>query len=137
MGLYLAIFDDGEELDGVEVGAYSDFSTLRNVVVANLENGVAGSRFPTLVLHSDCDGQWTPTEAAKLEKELEIINARFQELSPIALDASWKQQTAQTFALQMSNLRDCFFDVDGEPLLERLINLAKLSQAKDLPILFQ
>jgi hypothetical protein len=138
MGLYLAIFDDGDELDGVEVGSYSDFDTFREAIVANLENGVAaGSRFPTLILHADCDGQWTPTEAAELERELEIIRVRFQELPPIALDVGWKEQVAKTFALQIDNLHDCFFDVDGEPLLERLINLARLSQAKDLPILFQ
>jgi hypothetical protein len=138
MGLYLAIFDDGDELDGVEVGSYSDFDTFREAVVGNLENGVAaGSRFPTLILHADSDGLWTPAEAAKLEKELEIIRVRFQELPPIALDAGWKEQVAKTFSLQINNLHDCFFDVDGEPLLERLVNLAKLSQARDLPILFQ
>jgi hypothetical protein len=138
MGLYLAIFDDGDELDGVEVGAYSDFDTFREAVVDKLENGVAaGSRFPTLILHADCDGQWTPTEAGKLERELAIIRVRFQELPPIALDAGWKKQVAKTFSLQIDNLHDCFFDVDGEPLLERLIDLARLSQAKDLPILFQ
>jgi len=105
--------------------------------VANLEDGVAGSRFPTLILHADSDGQWTPDEAAKLEKELEIIRVRFQELPPIALDAGWKEQVAKTFSLQIISLHDCFFDIDGEPLLERLINLTKLSQARDLPILFQ
>lgn len=137
MGLYLAVFDDGHELDGVEVGAYSDFGTFRDAVVSNLEDGVAGSRFPTLILHSDCEGQWTPTEAAELEKELEIVSVRFQKLPPISLDAEWKEQVAATFALKLHNLSDCFFDVDGEPLLERLINLAKLGQARNLPILFQ
>jgi hypothetical protein len=137
MGLYLAVFHDAEELDGVEVGAYSDFSAFRNAVVKNLEHGVAGSRLPTLVLHSDCDGQWTPSEAAALQKELEIISTRFRELPSIPLDAGWQRQVAKTFAIQIKSLYDCFFDVDGEPLLERLIGLAKLSQARNLPILFQ
>ena len=70
MGLYLTIFAGDEELDGVEVGAYADFSAFRDAVVSNLEAGNAGDRFPTLILHSDCDGEWSPDEAAKLEIEL-------------------------------------------------------------------
>jgi hypothetical protein len=131
------VFDDEDELDGVEVGAYSDFSVFRNAVVAKLEGGVAGSRFPTLILHADCDGRWTPSEAVTLEKELETISVRFQELPPIPLNAEWQKQVVKTFGVQIQTLYDCFFDVDGEPLLERLINLAELSQAKNLPILFQ
>ena len=136
MGLYLVVFDDEIELDGVEVGTYSDFGAFRHAV-ANLEDGVPGSLFPTLLLHEDCDGQWTPHEAARLEGELQTISARFRELPPIPLDGTWKQEVAKTDGLQIESLYDCFFDVDGEPLLERLINLTKLSQARSLPILFQ
>ncbi|HVP52923.1 MAG TPA: Imm70 family immunity protein [Terriglobales bacterium] len=137
MGLYLAVFDDGDELDGVEIVGYSDFSAFRNAVVNNLEGSVAGSRFPTLILHSDCDGQWTPNEAAVLEHELEIISSRFRKLPPTPLNSDWQKQVAKTLGLQLNSLYDCFFDVDGEPLLDRLIKLAKLSQARSLPILFQ
>jgi len=137
MGLYLAVFDDGDELDGVEIGAYSDFGAFRNAVVNDLEGGLAGSRYPTLTLHSDCDGQWTPNEAAVLERELEIISSRFGELPPIPLSSDWQKQVAKTFGIRLKSLYDCFFDVDGEPLLDRLINLTKLSQNRNLPILFQ
>jgi len=137
MGLYLAIFDGEDELDGVEVGMYGDFGVFRDAVVNHLENGVAGSRFPVLILHSDCDGQWSSREAAALEKELEEIGARFRELPPIPFNAEWQQQIAETVGIRPRNLYDCFFDVDGEPLLERLIGLVQLSQARNLPILFQ
>ena len=138
MGLYLAIFDyDENELDGVEVGLYADFKTFREAVAGSLENGVYGSRFPTLMLHTDCDGQWSPREAAALEKELKEIGARFRELPPIPLSSDWKNQVAETFSIQIQSLYDCFFDVDGEPLIDRLIGLSQLSQAKSLPILFQ
>ncbi len=70
MGLYLAVFDDDEELEGVEVGSYDDFSWFRNTIVDRLEEGVAGSRFPTLIKHSHCDGQWSPSEAVALKVEL-------------------------------------------------------------------
>jgi hypothetical protein len=137
MGLYLTIFDEDDELDGVEIGAYADFGTFRDSVVANVENGIAGSRCPTLVLHSDCDGQWTPGEAARLEEELEVVAKRFKQLPPVPLDSDWKKHVAKVFGIAPQTLYECFFDVDGEPLLERLIGLARLSQERNLPILFQ
>jgi len=92
MGLYLTIFDDGQEVDGVEVGSYSDFGAFRDAVIKHLENGHAGSQFPTLILHSDCDGCWTPSEAVWLQHELMIISARFRELPPIPLNAFTTKQ---------------------------------------------
>ena len=136
MGLYLAIFDEDDELDGVEVGAYADFSTFRDAVVVNLEGGLRGSRFPILGLHSDCDGDWSPNEAAALEAELQTIAQEFAEFPPIPL-GGWKAYVAKRLGLNPTNLCDCFFDVDGEPLLERLIGLARLAQNRKLPILFQ
>jgi len=46
MGLYLCVFDGDNELDGVEVGAYTDFHTFRSAVAAHVEAGVEGSRCP-------------------------------------------------------------------------------------------
>jgi hypothetical protein len=137
MGLYLAIFGDGNELDGVEVGTYSDFSAFRNAVVNNLESGLAGSRYPTLVLHEDCDGEWTPGEAAKLEKELESIYESFRQLPPVPLSSDWKRELVKSLGIEIKSLSDCFFDVDGESLIEGLWRLSKLSQDINQPILFQ
>lgn len=137
MGLYLCIFDGDEEVDGVEVGPYADFGKFRDFVVRELEGGSAGSKFPTLILHPDCDGEWSPSEAGKLEKELVEIGDEFHRRPSIAISADWQKQVVKSFGLQIKNLYDCFFDVDGEPLLERLIGLARLSQQRNLPILFQ
>jgi len=137
MGLYLCIFEGDEEIDGVEVGPYVDFDKLRDCVVRELEGGSAGSKFPTLILHSDCDGKWSPAEAGKLEEELIEIGDKFRRRPPIPINSDWQKQVIKSFGLQINNLYDCFFDVDGESLLERLINLAKLSERRDLPILFQ
>lgn len=137
MGLYLAVFDGEGEVDGVEVGSYDDFGVFRDAVVVKLEDGQAGSKFPTLVLHSDCDGQWSPREAAALERELVEIDFRFRRLPPTPLNSDWKREAAKMFNIEPKCLSDCFFDVDGEPLLERLVGLTTLSQAKNLPILFQ
>jgi len=136
MGLYLTIFEDSVELDGVEVGAYADFSSFRDAIVSNLEACVPGSRFPTLILHSDCDGEWTPGQAAALEAELEVITKEFANLPPVPLDG-WKAEVAKIVGIRPISLAECFFDVDGESLLERLLGLARLSQDRKLPILFQ
>ena len=137
MGLYLAVFADDDEVDGVEVGSYDDFSHFRNAVVEHLEQGVAGSRFPTLILHSDCDGEWTAEESATLESELLKISNAFRSLPPAAFNSAWKAEVAKSFALSIKTFYDCLFDVDGEPLLERLVELTRLSQDRGAPILFQ
>ncbi|WP_434712890.1 immunity 70 family protein [Rhizobium sp. YTUHZ045] len=137
MGLYLCIFDGEDEVDGVEVGSYADFGTFRTAVATHVEGGVEGSRCPILMLHSDCDGQWSPEEAVALRAELAEIIRKFAELPPEPLGSDWKFKVAKMFGLRPANLDDCFFDVDGEPLLDRLIGLARLSVERNLPILFQ
>jgi len=137
MGLYLSLFDEDEEIDGVEVGPYSDFNAFRDCVTRELEDGHAGSKFPTLILHSDNEGEWSPGEAAELEKELGSISEEFRRRQPIPLSSEWQKQAVKRRGLRINSLYDRFFDVDGNPLLERLISLARLSQQRNQPILFQ
>lgn len=137
MGLYLAVFDNDEEVAGVEVGSYADFNYFRDLVVNKLENGHAGSRFPTLILHSDCDGEWTAQQAAKIETELETIGASFRELPPVPLGEHWQQEVAKSLGIAPGNLYECCFDIDGEPLIERLLELVLVSQKRGCRILFQ
>jgi len=137
MGLYLCIFDGDEEVEGVEVGPYSDFNAFRDCIVREIENGNAGSKFPLIVLHSDSDGQWSPVEARQLEIELSSIREKFRRRPPIKILSEWQKQIVKDHALQLECLYDCFIDVDGEPLLDRLIDLARLSYHSNLPIIFQ
>ena len=137
MGLYLAIFEDGDELDGVEVGSYADFAKFRIAVSTNVEDGIDGSRCPILMLHSDCDGEWSFQDSVKLKEELSVISETFMKLPPEAFDVSWKREVSKTFGLLPKNLYECFFDVDGEPLLERLLGPVQISIERELPIVFQ
>lgn len=89
------------------------------------------------MLHSDCDGQWSPEEAALLQTELAIITESFMQLPVEPLGGDWKPVIARSVGLRPANLYECFFDVDGEPLLDRLMGLAQLSVERHLPILFQ
>lgn len=137
MGLYLCVFDGDEEVEGVEVGSYADFGLLRDTIHERLEGGVCGARFPTLMNHSDCDGTWSPGEAELLQAELATIAVELAALAPIPLDVEWKKSVARTVGLKPANLLECFFDVDGEPLLDRLRALCACSIRRELPILFQ
>jgi hypothetical protein len=139
MGLYLCVFAAGgldEELDGVEVGSYDDFDRFRRAV-HELEPGDWGGRFPVLMLHEDSDGAWSPDEAIGLELELLTIAAEFEKLPPQPFPAGWQADVARRFGVSARSLRDCFIDVDAEPLLDRLAGLAGLAGREKLPILFQ
>lgn len=137
MGLYLCVFDNDDEIEGVEVGSYSDFDFFRSSVTELLEGGVAGSRFPTLIIHSDSDGEWSLSECEALWQELMTIASEFKQLPAIQFRAEWQQQIGKSLGLKPMSLYDSFIDVDGEHLLERLIRLCDVARERTLPILFQ
>jgi hypothetical protein len=140
LGLYLCAFQDertDDEIDGVEVGSYADFGRFRDTVASQLEGGVWGSRFPTLMQHDDSDGIWTPEEASHLESELRIIAAELVLLPPIPFPTGWQQEVSGNLGLTADSLLASFIDVDGEPLVERLMGLARAAAAAQVPIWFQ
>ncbi len=137
MGLYLCVFEDDEELDGVEVGSYSDFGYFRGTVTSRLENGVPGCRFPTLILHSDCDGEWSSDECIVLRAELLQISIELHEFPGAEFQSPWQKEVAKTFGVQVNSLYDSFIDVDGEPLIQRMIGLCDIAIARGVSILFQ
>src|SRR5215208_5543975 len=70
--------DDPEELGECDVGHYSDFACFRDTIASKLD----ARKFPTLMQHSDCDGEWTLAEIPALERELREIGDRFKQLPP-------------------------------------------------------
>ena len=137
MGLYLCIFDDDNELEGVDVGSYADFEFFRNSVTALLEEGVGGRRFPTLIIHSDSDGEWSLPECLTLKEELISIAGGFQLLPGVPFRAGWQQQVSNLIGLRPTTLYESFIDIDGEPLIDRLIRLCDVAIEQQVPILFQ
>ena len=137
MGLYLCIFDGDDEIDGVDVGPYSDFGGLRDYVVRELEGGRAGSRFPTFILHSDCDGEWSVTECARLRAELAEVIAAMQKQPPVPFVSAWQRNVAQEFGLVPKNAFESFVDVNADFVLERIQQLVDVALERRLPILFQ
>ena len=137
MGLYLCIFENEEEVDGVEVGNYADFNALRDYITQVLERGKMGSRFPILILHSDCDGEWCPSECEKLSVELTTIAAELKALPAVQFVSDWQKSVARSIGLVPQNAFESFIDVDGEFIINRLQNLVDCSRKRGLPILFQ
>lgn len=137
MGLYLCVFEDDDDIAGVDVGAYSDFGRFRDVIGESLEARRIGLRFPTLMLHSDCDGQWSVDECKLLVRELATIADALKALPPKPFPDNWQRNAADQAGLVPKNLYDCFTDVDGENLIERISALCKTAIERNLPISFQ
>lgn len=137
MGLYLCVFEDGEELEGVEIGSYADFNFFRDAITVTLEQGKAGSVCPTLINHHDCDGSWSPEDCAALVEELKQAEQPLMRYPPVEFNSPWKRQVAKLLGISPKSLAECFFDVDGEPLIARLRQLAEISKERNVPVLFQ
>ena len=131
MSLYLCIFDGDEEVTGWGFGHYSDFSYFRKVIA----DKVGGQSFPTLMEHSDCDGEWSPQELGRLHSELEAIAERFKTL-PAEEPSRAFEHTAES-RRGAKSLYDCFHNVDGENVFEALIALCDEGIKRDKPVLFQ
>lgn len=137
MGLYLCIFDGDEDIDGIDVGLYADYGAMCDYIILELEAGDAGSRYPTFILHSDCDGDWSVEACVKLQGELSEIGARLKRLSPVGFASDWQRDVAKSIGLVPQNAFESFIDVDGEPLVERLQHLISRAIQCGLPIHFQ
>ena len=137
MSMYLCVFDDEDEIEGVAVGYYSDFERLRSTISKKLECGFWGSRFPMLQNHSDCEGEWSVENVGRLKSEIGVIASELTKLPPDGLPDGWQRDVARLQGLNPRSLAECFFDVDGEPLFERLGRLCDVEIERQCPILFQ
>lgn len=131
MSLYLTIFDGDEEITGWVFGHYSDFGYFRDVIAARLEAG----DFPTLMTHSDCDGEWTVEALPRLRQELQHIGERFRQMPPEQPQGAFEHTADYRRAAR--SLYDCFHNVDGENVFEALIALCDEGIQRQRPILFQ
>jgi hypothetical protein len=131
MSLYLCIFDGDQEVAGWVFGHYSDFSYFRRLIA-----GMLGREdFPTLMEHSDCDGEWSPKDLGRLRSELEAIAERFKTL-PAEEPSRAFEHTAE-FRRGAKSLYECFHNVDGENVFEALIALCDEGTKRNKPVLFQ
>ena len=137
MSLYLCVFAGEEEAAGVDAGSYGDFNAFRRCVCVELEQGVAGLRFPTLNRHSDCDGEWSERDCANLREELGAIAAALRDRPAAGFPSAWQEDLARSLGIAPRNALECFLDADGQFLLERLFWLTAVALRRRQPILFQ
>ena len=136
MGLCLHLFgpdvgeEEPEEIAECDVGHYSDFECFRDTIARQLD----ARQFPTLMDHSDCEGDWTSIEIPVLERELREIGAAFKKLSPQEPRGAF-EHTAE-YREGASSLYDCFHNVDGENLFEAILDLCALARQHKRPITF-
>jgi hypothetical protein len=132
VGLYLAIFDDDdEELAGFQVGHYSDFAHFRRTIARHLDP----ARYPLLLEHSDCDGEWSVADLPDLRQEFAEIAAKFKQLPPEEPASAFERTEYRRSGA--SSLHDCFHNVDEENLLDALIDLCDVAIESKRPISFQ
>jgi hypothetical protein len=139
MGLVLCVYEGreaGDDLDGFQVGSYSDFGAWRDFIAAKLEGGRWGSRFPTIMMHSDCDGEWSPEDCIALKRELAAIRDEMARLPVVPFHSAWQRQVADEFGLRQQSALDCFINVDGETLVDAIERLAELAMRLGRPITF-
>lgn len=137
MGLYLCIFEKNEDIAGIDVGAYSDFGAFRGYITHELEGGRAGSCFPVLMLHSDCDGEWPVSKCEPLRNELLEISRAMMQRPPVPFPSEWQMNVAKSLSHVPRTAYECFLDVDGEYLIARLLELINIAIERKQPILFQ
>jgi hypothetical protein len=137
MSLYLCVFDDSDELDGIDVGSYEDFGRFRDAILNEIENGDRGSRFPTLMLHSDCEGEWDVDGCRRLRTELVEVSAALQAIPSVGDLSEWQSKILEETGRRPENRYDEFIDVDGQSLVARLSDLCDQAIRAGLPILFQ
>jgi len=137
MGLCLYVFvpadgddEEPEEIADCDVGHYSDFGCFRSTIARHLD----ARRFPILMEHSDCDGEWALAEIPRLERELQEIGAAFKKL-PAEEPREAFEHTAE-YRTGAKSLYDCFHEVNGENLFEALLALCAVAREHGRPITF-
>jgi hypothetical protein len=135
MGLCLCVFGsedsyESEEAAECDVGHYSDFGCFRDSVARYL----GADNYPTLMHHSDCDGEWTLAEISVLEQELHEIGGAFMKLPPEEPIGGF-EHTAEHRA-GANSLYDCFHNVNGENLFESVLKLCAIARKCMEPITF-
>lgn len=137
MGLCLHVFtsepnddDDPEEIAECDVGHYSDFGCFRETIARHFGT----RRFPTLMDHSECDGEWPLSQISALERELREIAGAFELLPPEEPQGAFEHTSE--YRVGAKSLYDCFHNVSGVNLFEAILGLCDAARQHKRPITF-
>lgn len=129
------VLSEDEKLTAVSTESIDDFYYFRDSVHNALEEGEFGSKFPIFMCRSEPD-EWKVEELNRLQQELESIAEAFKKLPPDPLDSHWQSRLAIS-KRRATNLYEVFADVEGKPLLGRLIDLCLVARKAQKPILIE
>jgi hypothetical protein len=136
MSLYLCVMDTRSEYehDGVEVGPYSYFGEVRNLLRVELSR--VGLKAPLFLDHIDSFGEWPPGLLEALQLELTAIESTIgSRPSRMISDSAW--YVSWYAGSRPNTLREAVVDIEGDPLIPRLLLLVEVAKKHRLPILFQ
>lgn len=89
------------------LGSYGWYHSFRVAVCEWLEDGKWGSRYPLLMNHSDCDGEYMPDESALLIKEVRDIRERFKAFNyPVGI---YRDKEGKTLGVAPKHGEDGFY----------------------------
>ena len=138
MSLYLCVLDttSDTEFEGVEVGPYSYFAEVRELIRRSAEKVGIDLNKSVLLNHSDCSGVWATSDLDDLENEIRGLMAHFKVLQGRMIsNLNW--YVAWYLKSRPQTLHDSVVDVDGNPLLSRICELIRVARERCLPISFQ
>ncbi|MFG0251629.1 MAG: Imm70 family immunity protein [Phycisphaerales bacterium JB038] len=140
MSLCIALFEDDlvdQEIDGLEWGGCDDFEAFRARVADELLEGDWRRGFPVLLTVVDNSAGWPADHVADLAVELRAIAEAFDALpSELHDPESWQASVLAQLGREPSSLREFFIDVDGQPVIDRLLELAEQAATLDRPLSF-
>jgi hypothetical protein len=136
MGLYLCVFRGDEELLGFDVGSYDDFERFRDE--ARARDRRVFRRYGVLRVNMSPTTHWSPRDAAKLASEVVHLREALRGVPARPFPpGSWQAARAAELGLAPASLADCFIDLDGASLFDRLLALCHVAVEAREPILFQ
>src|SRR6266568_2433549 len=95
-------------------------------------------RYGALRVNMSPTTHWSPREAARLAGELVHLREALRQAPAQPFPSgSWQAARAAELGLAPTSLAECFFDFDGGPLFDRLLELCRVAVEAREPILFQ
>lgn len=86
--------------------------------------------------HPDSSGEWPAADCVLLVRELSRIRLELAALPAPPYPAGWQADVARRCGHRPGDHAALFIDVDGEVLLDRLVELARLAVDTGRPISF-
>jgi len=138
VGLVLVIYEDdedGDDIDEVAVGPYSDYNALREYIILELERGRPAQRFPTFI--APLSEEWSVADCYRLRDELKTITSEMSSRPALPFCSEWQRLAASEVGLCPQSAFESFVDPNARPVLGEIARLVEVAIRLNRPISFQ